>query len=131
MSEKLLDRRYLIVEVLSQGGFGLTFLAKDTKLPGDPICVVKQLSPANSQSELLATAQKLFIQEAEILQKLGEHPQIPRLLAYFKENNEFYIVQEYIVGEILGTELIPDRPLPEAQVIDFLLELLKIINKEK
>lgn len=56
MSQKLLDRRYLIVEVLSQGGFGVTFLAKDTKLPGNPICVVKQLSPANSQPKLLAKA---------------------------------------------------------------------------
>jgi serine/threonine protein kinase len=128
MSEKLLDRRYLIVDVLSQGGFGVTFLAKDTKRPGDPICVVKQLSPANSQPELLAKAKKLFIQEAEILQKLGEHPQIPRLLAYFEENNEFYIVQEYIVGEILGEELIPDQPLSEVQVIDFLLELLEILS---
>jgi serine/threonine protein kinase len=128
MSEKLLDRRYLIVEVLSQGGFGVTFLAQDTKRPGNPICVVKQLSPANSQPELLTKTKKLFIQEAEILQKLGEHPRIPRLLAYFEENNEFYIVQEYIVGEILDTELIPDRPFPEVQVIDFLLELLEILS---
>jgi serine/threonine protein kinase len=128
MSEQLLDRRYLILQVLSQGGFGRTFLAKDTKLPGDPICVVKQLSPANSQPELLVKAKKLFIQEAEILHQLGEHPQIPRLLAYFEENGEFYIIQEYIVGETLGTELIPDQPLSEAQVIDFLLELLKILS---
>jgi serine/threonine protein kinase len=128
MSEQLLDRRYLIVEVLSQGGFGRTFLAKDTKRPGDPICVVKQLYPANSEPELLEKAKKLFIQEAEILHELGEHPQIPRLLAYFEENNEFYIVQEYIVGDILSEELIPDRPLSEVQVIDFLLELLEILS---
>lgn len=128
MSEQLLDRRYLIVEVLSQGGFGRTFLAKDTKLPGNPICVVKQLYPANSDPELLAKAKKLFIQEAETLHKLGEHPQIPRLLAYFEENKDFYIVQEYIIGETLVEELIPQQPLTEAQVIDFLLELLKILT---
>jgi serine/threonine protein kinase len=128
MSEQLLDRRYLIVEVLSQGGFGRTFLAKDTKRPGDPICVVKQLYPANSQPELLEKAQKLFTQEAEILHKLGEHPQIPRLLAYFEENSDFYIVQEYIVGETLDQELISEQPLPEIQVIEFLLELLEILT---
>jgi serine/threonine protein kinase len=128
MSEQLLDRRYLIVEVLSQGGFGRTFLAKDTKRPGNPICVVKQLYPANSQPELLIKAKKLFIQEAEILHKLGEHPQIPRLLAYFEEDGDFYIVQEYIVGETLVKELIPQQPLAEAQVIEFLLELLEILT---
>jgi serine/threonine-protein kinase len=128
MSEQLLDRRYLIVEVLSQGGFGRTFLAKDTKRPGNPICVVKQLYPANPQPKLLAKAKQLFIQEAEILHQLGEHPQIPRLLAYFEENKDFYIVQEYIVGETLVKELIPKQPLAEVQVIEFLLELLEILT---
>jgi serine/threonine protein kinase len=128
MSEQLLDRRYLIVQVLSQGGFGRTFLAKDTKRPGNPICVVKQLYPANSQPKLLAKAQKLFDQEAEILQKLGEYPQIPRLLAYFAEKEDFYLVQEYIEGETLAQEFIPDQPLSEEQVIEFLLELLKILS---
>lgn len=128
MSEQLLDRRYLIVEVLSQGGFGRTFQAKDTKRPGNPICVVKQLYPANSQPELLEKAKQLFTQEAEILQTLGEHPQIPRLLASFTEKEDFYLVQEYIVGETLEQELIPEKPLVEAQVIDFLLELLEILT---
>jgi serine/threonine protein kinase len=128
MSEQLLDRRYLILQGLNQGGFGRTFLAKDTKLPGNPICVVKQFYPANSQPELLAKAQELFIQEAEILQNLGKHPHIPRLLAYFAEKEEFYLVQEYIEGETLAEEFISKGSLSEAQVIEFLLELLEIIS---
>jgi len=128
MSQQLLDGRYLILQVLSQGGFGRTFLAKDTRLPGDPICVVKRLYPANSQPELLAKVQELFIQEAEILQNLGSHPQIPRLLAYFAENEDFYLVQEYIEGETLAEEFISQGSFSEAQVIEFLLELLEIIS---
>jgi serine/threonine protein kinase len=128
MSENLLDRRYLIVEVLSQGGFGRTFLAKDTKRPGDPICVVKQFYPTNSDPEILEKARRLFVQEAEVLEKLGEHPQIPRLLAYFTENKDFYIVQEYIAGETLDRELIPNQSLSEEKTITFLLELLEILN---
>lgn len=128
MSEQLLDRRYLIVELLSQGGFGRTFLAKDTKRPGNPICVVKQFYPANSEPELLKKAQKLFSQEAEILEKLGKHPQIPGLLAYFEENGDFYIVQDYIAGETLDRELIPNRPLSEEKTIAFLIELLEILS---
>ncbi len=128
MRKKLLDRRYLIIETLGQGGFGHTFLAKDTKLPGNPICVVKQLKPDNSEPVLLKKAQILFSQEADILQLLGEHPQIPRLFAYFQERGEFYLVQEYIHGYTLAHEIIPGKLLPEEQVIATILELLKILE---
>ncbi|MFP4099163.1 hypothetical protein [Coleofasciculus sp.] len=35
------------------------------------------------------TARRLFNGEAETLEKLGTHDQIPRLLAYFEDNQEF------------------------------------------
>ena len=70
----------------------------------------------------------MFNQEAEILQKLGEHDRIPRLLAYFEEENEFYLVQEYIKGQTLETELISERPVTEEQVIIILQELLEILQ---
>lgn len=43
---KLLFRdRYQILQILGKGGFGVTFLAKDAVLPGNPFCVIKQLCP--------------------------------------------------------------------------------------
>ena len=127
MIERVLDRRYQIIEALGKGGFGHTFLAKDTKRPGYPICVVKQFKPSFSDPELLNKARELFNREAETLQNLGEHSQIPRLLAYFEENEEFYLVQEYIAGKTLDRELIPGQSLTESQVISLIKELLKII----
>ena len=124
----VLDRRYQIIEVLDRGGFGQTFLAEDTKRPGNPICVVKQLKPSFYDPELLNKARELFNREAESLQKLGEHDQIPRLLAYFEEDQEFYLIQEYILGNTLDRELIPDQPLTEDQVITIVQELLEILN---
>nr|ADN13056.1 serine/threonine protein kinase [Gloeothece verrucosa PCC 7822] len=125
---KLLDGRYQVTQILSQGGFGRTFLALDTKLPGNPICVVKQLHPATSSSSVLLKAQELFEREAKILQQLGEHPNIPRLLAYFEENKEFYLVEEYIVGKPLSAEFLIGQPLLEEQVITILVELLENLN---
>jgi serine/threonine-protein kinase len=43
-------------------------------------------------------ARRLFIKEAEILEKLGQHDQIPQLLAHFEEGIEFCLVQELVVG---------------------------------
>ena len=124
----VLDRRYQIIEVLGQGGFGYTFIAKDTKRPGHPICVVKQLKPSFSEPGLLYKARDLFNREAETLQNLGENPQIPRLLAYFEDSEEFYLVQEYIAGETLSQELISGQSLTEAQVIIIIKELLQILE---
>ena len=123
----VLDRRYQIIEVLAQGGFGQTFLAKDIKRPGSPICVVKQLKPSFSDPGLLNKARELFNREAETLQILGENPQIPRLLAYFEENQEFYLIQEYITGKTLDQELIPGQSVTEIQGVEIVKQLLEIL----
>ena len=36
MIGEVLDGRYQVTQVLSKGGFGVTFLAADTKRPGNP-----------------------------------------------------------------------------------------------
>ena len=68
----LVDGRYEIVNVLGGGAFGQTFLARDTKRPGHPFCVVKQLRYSNSNPAALEHARRLFKKEAEILEKLPE-----------------------------------------------------------
>jgi serine/threonine-protein kinase len=128
MIGKLLDRRYQVVQILGQGGFGHTYIAEDTRRPGNPSCVVKHLKPANSDPEFLETARRLFKREAEILEKLGNHDQIPRLLAYFEEDEEFYLVQEYVPGNLLSLEIQPGVQWNESQVIHLLQDVLPILE---
>jgi serine/threonine protein kinase len=127
MLGKLLDRRYQINQVLSAGGFGQTYIAEDTRRPGNPTCVVKHLKPASTDPNYLQTARRLFNSEAETLEQLGNHDQIPRLLAYFEENQEFYLVQEHIVGHPLNIELHPGKSWQESQVISLLQDVLNIL----
>lgn len=124
---RTLTGRYKIIEKLSEGGFGHTFKAKDLHFVNHPICVVKQLKPKFTTQEELNYAVDKFFQEAETLHRLGEHPQIPRLLAYFKEQDNFYLVQEYIQGHTLDQEIICGQPLPEEKVIDILKQILGIL----
>jgi serine/threonine-protein kinase len=128
MIGKLLDHRYRVIRILANGGFGQTYIAQDTKRPGNPICMVKHLKPANSDSNFFTTAKRLFHNEAETLEKLSNHDQIPRLLAYFDENQEFFLVQEFIDGHTLNEELIPGQPWSETQVMQMLLEILSILE---
>lgn len=128
MIGKLLDQRYQVTEGLVQGGFGHTYLAEDTRRPGNPICVVKHLQPATNDPEFLQTARRLFNSEAETLEKLGIHDQIPRLLAYFEEDEEFYLVEEYISGHPLSAEFSAEQNWNEPQVVQFLQEVLPILE---
>ncbi|MEH2143184.1 protein kinase domain-containing protein [Nostoc sp.] len=127
MIGKLLDHRYQVIRVLAMGGFGQTYIAQDTRRPGNPICVVKHLKPG-TDPRVFDTAKRLFHSEAETLEKLGNHDQIPRLLAYFDENQEFYLVQEYIEGHTLAEELIPGKRWSESQVVQLLQEVLEILE---
>ena len=123
-----LGGRYKVIKGLGEGGFGQTFLAEDIHLPGRPICVIKQLKPQFSDPSTLQTARRLFDTEAKVLYKLGEHDQIPRLLAHFEDNQEFYLAQEFIEGESLATVLNPGKPWPEGRVIALLQDILQVLT---
>ncbi|MBD2577613.1 protein kinase [Oscillatoria sp. FACHB-1406] len=128
MLGRLLDGRYEITQPLGAGGFGQTYIARDIRRPGNPTCVVKHLKPVSNDPQFLPTARRLFTSEAEILEQLGSHDRIPRLLAYFEEDREFYLVQDYVEGHPLTSELLPDRPWPENKVIDLLKGVLPILE---
>lgn len=98
----LLRERYWAQRILGQGGFGRTFLAVDEDKPSKPFCVIKQLLPQAQGTASLSKAAELFAQEAEQLEQLGHHPQIPELLAYFTDNDQQYLVQEFVNGATLA-----------------------------
>jgi serine/threonine protein kinase len=127
-STKILTGRYQIIRILGEGGFGKTYLAKDNHLPGNPLCVVKQLKIRTINPDVLPKARELFDREARILQKLGSHPQIPKLYAFFDENNEFYLVQDYIEGLTLEKEIEEKQVLSESEVIFLLQDVLSILK---
>ena len=128
MIEKLLGSRYKVIQVLASGGFSRTYVAEDMQRPGSPRCVVKQFLPANQNPDILPVARRLFHTEAQTLERLGKHDQIPRLLAYFEENEEFYLVQELIEGHPLSDELQKGKKQSQAYVIDLLQDVLKILE---
>jgi len=131
----ILAERYQVIHPLAKGGFGQTFLACDRYLPGNPHCVIKQFLPTDLTPENLATAQRLFDLEAKALYQLGTHPSIPTLLAHFEQGGEFYLVQEYIPGSDLATELTesllsspPHSPKRQQYTHAFLRDLLTILS---
>ncbi|MBD2577963.1 serine/threonine-protein kinase [Oscillatoria sp. FACHB-1406] len=126
MLGQILRQRYKILRQLGEGGFGKTFLAEDLDMPVNPKpkCVVKQLHPQMLDPAMV----RRFEKEGEILYRLGQqNPQIPDVYAYFQENGEFYLIQEFIEGHNLEEEIGTGKRWTEAQTRTFLQEVLEIL----
>ncbi|WP_298917143.1 serine/threonine-protein kinase [uncultured Nostoc sp.] len=125
----LIGGRYRINEELGKGSFGETSKATDTR-KFDKTVVVKRLRVESYSEDFKVKAKELFKREAKSYMQLGsEHSQIPQLEAYFEENDDFYLVMEYIDGANLSQqELREDNILKEKDLINLLKNLLTILQ---
>ena len=127
-TQLLLVDRYRAIKMLGQGGFGRTFLAVDEFKPSKPRCVIKQLLPCVKGKKGLEKAAELFAQEAVRLDQLGQHDQIPELLACFSQENHQYLIQEFIDGENLAEELERKGVFNEEQIREVLNDMLSVLE---
>lgn len=129
MTQKL-NNRYRVIEALSSGGFGETFLAEDNQMPSGRKCVIKQLKPVIGNSKNYQLIQERFQREAAILETLGEsNSQIPKLYAYFSESNNFFLVQEWIRGKTIADLVEQSGPLKENAVKKILISILQTLEQ--
>jgi serine/threonine protein kinase len=127
-SKLLLQNRYRVLKPLGQGGFGRTFLAVDETHPSQILCTIKQFLPQAQSPNNHPKAEQLLHQEALQLARLGEHPQIPELLASFTEDGQQYLVQEFIDGQNLEEELALAGAFNETQIRQLLGNLLPVLQ---
>ena len=106
----VLNGRYIIGRVLGQGGFGITYLAWDTKL--EARVAVKEFMPneiatrvgttvsvaVESRTEDFTYGAERFQEEARTLAKFMGQPNIAGVTDYFDENDTSYFVMDYIEG---------------------------------
>ena len=126
-SKLLLKERYRAIRPIGEGGFGRTFLAVDEDRL-NARCVIKQFLPQFQGTTAIQKATELFSREAVRLDELGEHPQIPALLAYFEQDKRLYLIQEFIDGPNLLQVLQQQGAFSEQQLREFLLDLLPVVQ---
>ncbi|MFB2897884.1 protein kinase [Aerosakkonemataceae cyanobacterium BLCC-F50] len=128
----LLDSRYQVLQILSTGAFGRTYIAEDTILPGSPKRIIRHLKHSENYPHLLVFIRQLFRYETKTLETLGQHDRIPELLAFFEDDQGFYLVQELFAGELLSNLVTSNQNRSkywtETQVIHLLREVLDILD---
>ena len=136
----ILAGRYLPVRLLAQGEVGATFLARDRYTPGMQFCLVKQFQLSDRLSPKVAQMRsRLLAREVAVLEQLAnEHPQIPRVFAFFPltvSTNQplyngqfFYLVREFISGQTLQQAWERRGKFSEAQVLPILREVLLVLK---
>lgn len=127
---------YRIEKVLGGGGFGITYLAQDVNLQL-PVAI-KEYFPANvalrsgdrtvrvrstEGSERFDWGLERFVDEARALASF-RHPNIVRVLRYFKEHGTAYIVMEYESGDPLKLWAARQKSLDQGTLLRLVYPLL-------
>ncbi len=129
----LVGGRYEIARAIGQGGFGVSYLAEDSQRFGE-LCVVKEFKPrgARDKASLVEKAKKLFEREARVLYRI-DHPQIPKLMAFFVQAGRLFIVQEYVDG-VTYIKLLQERRqqnqafFTEGELLSWFSQILPVLG---
>jgi WD40 repeat protein len=116
-----LHDRYRLVKLISKRRLGKTFLAVNEENFSPIPCIIQEVS-------LEKETPKSFEQKVKLLEQLGQHSQIPKLLASFQQNGHFYLVQEFIAGTNLAQVVEEEGAFNENQIWQLLRELLPVLK---
>lgn len=121
-----LQERYQVIEVISQGGMSVVYLAMDEALRNR--VALKELSHQNLSEDELEMATEQFMLEGQILASL-EHPGLPRVLNFFEQGGRHYLVMDCIQGRTLDC-LVRDGETPpaESKVVEVGIEIASILD---
>ena len=130
---------YQIERSLGGGGFGITYLARDRNLDlpvaikeyfpsdlvtraGDQSVQVRRGATPDAQ-QTYDWGLERFLDEARVLATF-RHPNIVRVLRYFRENGTAYIVMEYESGQSLKHWVPENAPLSQRSLLSILYPLM-------
>src|SRR5215212_9732842 len=96
-SMQIIGGRFQLEQQIGSGGMGAVYRGIDCET--DAVVAIKHLKP-----EFLAGNQEMvarFIREGDALRQLN-HPNIVKMLAAIQEDNQHYLVMEYMPGGSLA-----------------------------
>ena len=117
--QKLQGGKYTIEKELGQGGFGITYRARDNN---GRYVVIKTLNDVILRRSDFAKFQQDFLNEALRLARCS-HPQIVRVDEVIQEEQLWCLVMEYINGEDLASRVENHGALSEAEALRYIQQI--------
>lgn len=122
--EKIIGGRFTVAEEIGEGGMGTVYRGIDT-LSGDPVAIKSLKKDVNRVSTDIV---ERFAREGEALRKLN-HPNIVKVLGTVEEDDQHYIIMEYVGGGSLRELLDEQGGLPVHQVLEIALDLSDALTR--
>lgn len=133
--------KYKIIKKLGQGGFGITYLAQNTKLDGEVAikefffkdCCERDAATScvtitsATKHDVVERFKQKFLKEAQKIFSLN-HPHIVRILDIFDENNTAYYVMEYAAKGSLGDRVKTEGYLSEPVATRYILQVAEALD---
>lgn len=141
----ILNNKFMVGAALGEGGFGITYIGRDTKL--DMKVAIKEYYPngyanrshtvssavnsstSEDKKEFFDTGRERFLREAQVLAKFSGSSGIVDVRDFFEENNTAYIVMEYLDGQTLKDHLTKRGTLTPEQTIELLMPVMESLKK--
>jgi serine/threonine protein kinase len=117
--QQLQNGKYTIEKELGEGGFGITYRARDNH---GNFVVIKTLNDAIQKRADFAKFQQDFLNEAIKLAKCS-HPHIVQIYEVIHENDLWCMVMEYIDGEDLGSFVENQGILSETEALRYIQQI--------
>lgn len=141
----ILNNKFMVGAALGEGGFGVTYIGRDTKLdmkvaikeyyPNGYVNRSNTISPSVNSStsgekkDFFDAGKERFLREARILAKFSGSTGIVDVRDFFEENNTAYIVMEYLDGQTLKDYLKNKGTLNPEQTIRLLMPVMDSLKK--
>ena len=124
MTQKLIKQRYEIHEMIGYGGMGNVYRGVDTQ--SDSVVAIKHLK----YDVLFDTPDAIerFKREGDLLAELA-HPNIVRILDTVEEDDNHYIIMEYLSGGSLKDVLEQTEQLSIERVLEIALDLADALTR--
>lgn len=121
--EQILRDKYKILRSLGQGGMGEVLLVMDMHLQRP--AAAKRIRVIQSGQERQEAEE--FRREMEFLKEL-EHPGLPAVYDFFKEQEWLYLIMEYAEGITLEQYLKKNGKVEVSQAVPWIVELTEVLE---
>lgn len=140
----VLNGKYLVGNVIGEGGFGITYIGRDTVL--DTKVAIKEFYPTGhinrnnqissnlnisteDQRNFISKGREQFLDEARKIAQFSSEPGIVNVKDFFEENETAYIIMEYLEGKTLASYIKECGPMDADKVQELMIPLIRALSK--